>query len=308
MLIAQYFVEFIFYSFLGWIWESIYCTSKQHRWQDRGFLFGPICPIYGFCVVGASILFRYVPGTSDPDLPLWAVFLICVVGSAVAELSTSIVLEKRFHARWWDYSDLPLNFHGRICLPVSLCFGAAGVAIVKYLLPLVADAHQVLPGLAYEGIALGFAILFGADYALTKASLTALLSDIESVHREFNDRAEETYERIQQAPELISESIGEKKAEIRESAAERRERLEEHRNEIGQSIQEHIEERRDVSEQSRKLQSIAARHAKELPSGQRRALRNIVSFHYDESRRLEGRTAGDHLKEALKKLEEKKAE
>ena len=210
MLIAQYFVEFIFYSFLGWLWESFYCTLKEHRWQDRGFLFGPICPIYGASVVAASILFRFVPVISSPDLPTWQMFLICMAGSAIAEFSTSWVLEKRFHARWWDYSKMPLNIQGRICLPVSLAFGAAGVVIVKYLLPVMMQAHTVFPALGYEGLSLGFAILFGADFALTEASMSALLSEIEAFHEEFNEKAESTYEHIAQAPRHLEENLEER--------------------------------------------------------------------------------------------------
>lgn len=268
MLIAQYFVEFIFYSFLGWLWESFYCTLKEHRWQDRGFLFGPICPIYGASVVAASILFRFVPVISSPDLPTWQMFLICMAGSAIAEFSTSWVLEKRFHARWWDYSKMPLNIQGRICLPVSLAFGAAGVVIVKYLLPVMMQAHTVFPALGYEGLSLGFAIFFGADFALTEASLSALLSEIEAFHEEFNEKAESTYEHIAQAPRHLEENLEERK---------------------------------------QRAQEMASRRAAGLSSGSRRMLRNIVAFRADKTaRRLTGMSAGEHLKEALRRIEEER--
>ena len=128
MLIAQYFTEFMFYSFLGWVWESIYCTIKEKHWQDRGFLFGPYCPIYGSCIVAAEIVFGHlIPGgMGNMSFPM--IFIISYIGSAIAEFSTSWILEKRFHARWWDYSDMPLNIQGRICVPVSICFGAAGIS------------------------------------------------------------------------------------------------------------------------------------------------------------------------------------
>ena len=135
MPISQYFVEFIFFSFLGWVWESVYCTISEKRWQDRGFLFGPVCPIYGGCVVAASLVFGGLSRISPGPAPLWQIFIICTAGSAVAEYVTSWVLECRFYARWWDYSRLPLNLKGRICLPVSLCFGLAGIVVVCYLLP-----------------------------------------------------------------------------------------------------------------------------------------------------------------------------
>ncbi len=221
MIIAQYFVEFIFYSFLGWVWESIYCTINEKKWADRGFLFGPICPIYGSCVVAVSILFGLIPALSDPSFPIWAIFIICMLGSAVAEFGTSWVLEKRFHARWWDYSKLPLNIQGRICLPVSVCFGIAGVLIVKYLMPFVSGLHTMVNPFVYEILAIVLAAVFGADFALTEASLSALLKDVEKMHSEFVERAQANYERVE---ERVKEAR-EKKLAMEERVKEARENL-----------------------------------------------------------------------------------
>ena len=196
MIIAQCFVEFIFYSFLGWIWESVYCTAKEKKWADRGFLFGPVCPIYGSCVVALILLFGYVPVLSDPTFPIWIIFIICYVGSAIAEFTTSWYLEKRFHARWWDYSRLPLNIQGRICVPVSICFGLVGILVVKYLVPLAFTMHAIIPGEVYEALAVILAAVFGADFALTEASLSALLRDVEKMHSEFVELAQANYEKL----------------------------------------------------------------------------------------------------------------
>ena len=207
MIIAQYFVEFIFYSFLGWVWESIYCTVKEKKWADRGFLFGPICPIYGCSVVGASVVFTLFPGLSDPSFPVWGIFILCYLGSAVAEFGTSWVLEQRFHARWWDYSRMPLNIQGRICVPVSIAFGAAGVLIVKYLMPVVASTREMVPSAVYEFFAIIFAMIFGADFALTEVSLSQLLGKVEQVHSLFNEKAQANYEKISNAPRTIGRII-----------------------------------------------------------------------------------------------------
>ncbi len=220
MLIAQCFVEFIFYSFLGWVWESIYCTIKEKKWADRGFLFGPICPIYGSCVVITSLVFGAVPALSDPSFPIWAIFLICLFGSAIAEFTTSWVLEKRFHARWWDYSDMPLNIQGRICVPVSICFGIAGVLIVKYLIPFINGMHQTIHPYVYEVFAIGFAILFGADFALTEASLSALLKNVEKMHQEFVERAQLNYEKIHEDVASIESKVSMEKQAIEERVSE----------------------------------------------------------------------------------------
>ena len=81
MWISRYFVYFVIFSFFGWIYESIYCTIKSKRWENRGFLYGPLCPIYGAGGVGITAI--------------------------VLEYGTSWTLEKLFHAYWWDYSEMP---------------------------------------------------------------------------------------------------------------------------------------------------------------------------------------------------------
>ncbi len=219
MVIAQYFVEFIFYSFLGWCWESIYCTIKNKKWADRGFLFGPVCPIYGSCVVAAQIVFTQIPVLSTGETPMWQIFLICMVGSAIAEFATSWVLEKRFHAMWWDYSEMPLNIQGRICLPVSVGFGLAGIVVVKYLIPLISGMHTDVNPIVYEVLMLVFALVFGADFALTEASLSALLQSIEEYKEEFNRKAETTYENIVSMPKRLEEGAENAKVRMAEGAA-----------------------------------------------------------------------------------------
>ena len=61
MIVSKYFVWFIIYSFMGWIYESTYCTIRKHHWENRGFLHGPIVPIYGVGALLASILFSELP-------------------------------------------------------------------------------------------------------------------------------------------------------------------------------------------------------------------------------------------------------
>ena len=216
MIVARCFVEFIFYSFLGWVWESIYCTAKEKKWADRGFLFGPVCPIYGSCVVITSLLFGSIPALSDPEFPIWAIFILCCIGSAVAEYGTSWFLEKRFHARWWDYSTIPLNIHGRICVPVSICFGLAGVLIVKYLIPLISGMQTMIHPAIYEVLAIILAAVFGADFALTEASLSALLKNVEKMHADFVERAQEKYERVHGEVATIESKVNREKLAVEE--------------------------------------------------------------------------------------------
>ena len=241
MDICTLFDEFILYSFLGWIWETIYCTAKAKHWCNRGFLFGPICPIYGAGGVLAKIVFGYLPVFAGSGEPVWLIFLISAAGSAVLEFATSWVLEKRFHARWWDYSAVPLNVQGRISLPTTMGFGVAGVLIVKYLLPAVGAFENDLPLLLTETTALLLMGGLGFDFALTRASLTPLVERIETMQKTFDERAEQI---------VVSASD--------ENA--RREMMQE----LEQKIRDHIAKQEEM-----------------LTKSQRRHLENIQRFHFN---------------------------
>ena len=214
MSAAYLFNVFIAASFAGWIYECIYCTIKTTTWQNRGFLFGPICPIYGFGFVGAKMIFQYlIPWIrtgghtaqsvryileKPRDLQeLLAVFLISAVGSAILEYSTSWLLEKLFHARWWDYSQNPLNLNGRICLPATLGFGAAGVLVVGYILPVInAEDKMHFPLFVEELISLLLMFILSADVLLSSAAAARLMERLEGMETFFDEKIENTYEPI----------------------------------------------------------------------------------------------------------------
>lgn len=166
MIVSKYFVWFIIYSFMGWIYESTYCTIRKHHWENRGFLHGPIVPIYGVGALLASILFSELPISGLQEAGNLKIILICFFGSIVLEYTTSWGLEKLFHAYWWDYSDVFCNINGRVCLPASIGFGCAGILVVRVIYPFVNGmTHNTNPYLM-EGLALAFMFVFGMDMAL----------------------------------------------------------------------------------------------------------------------------------------------
>jgi uncharacterized membrane protein len=204
-MIAKYFVEFIVYAFLGWIYECIYCSIKSGHWDNRGFLYGPVCPIYGFGAILCSITFGNYNLSTSGDTPLWETFAICAVGSAVMEYATSYVLEKIFRAKWWDYSDTPLNIHGRIALPVTAAFGAAGCLIVKFVVPVSESIKAQVHADAAEMFSLLFAMLIAADTALTVQSLVDLTRKLDAFEADINAAIEEKYQAIQGVPAGVQE-------------------------------------------------------------------------------------------------------
>ena len=136
--LAIIFLIFMTYAFGGWAMEVIISLLQRRKLVNRGFLVGPICPIYG---VGALLLSLVV---SSDESPL-VIFCVAVVGSAVLEYSVSYIMEKLFRVRWWDYTDQPFNLNGRICAESVLAFGVIGVLILKIINPALLALYSSMP-------------------------------------------------------------------------------------------------------------------------------------------------------------------
>ena len=109
--LVNFILLFFIYAFLGWCIEVTLKFFQFHRFINRGFLAGPWLPIYGS---GATLITILVKGLSSLESSVGTTFVISFVLCGIVEYMTSFVLEKRFHARWWDYSQKPMNLHGRV--------------------------------------------------------------------------------------------------------------------------------------------------------------------------------------------------
>lgn len=149
---ADMILYFFIYSFCGWLMETVLCSVRERRFINRGFLNGPICPIYGCGIL--LILIFLLPvrdGISRIEVALPVIFLAGAVLASTVEYVTSWVMEKLFHARWWDYSDHAFNVNGRICLSISAAWGLLASAFVYLIQPyferLVALLYRLSPSL-----------------------------------------------------------------------------------------------------------------------------------------------------------------
>ncbi len=124
------FLLFIIYSVTGWIIEVIATYPDTKCFVNRGFLIGPYCPIYGNCAIAMILLLHNV---TNPIL----LFILSIIICSAGEYVTSYVMEKLFHARWWDYTKNKFNINGRICLTNSLAFGVLGFLLIKFVNPFV---------------------------------------------------------------------------------------------------------------------------------------------------------------------------
>ena len=159
----EIFLWFLIYSFAGWAWETIITSIPQRRFVNRGFLNGPYCPIYG---VGALLLIFITNPIEDP-------FLRFLVGGTMAcalEYTTSLVLEKIFHARWWDYTIRYFNLNGRICLEGFILFGLFGVTM-PYVHKYTSGLTGQLPAPVLNSVFSITLILFLADIIITNHAL-----------------------------------------------------------------------------------------------------------------------------------------
>lgn len=134
-------IYFAIYAFLGWCVEVAYAALNTGKFVNRGFLNGPVCPIYGFGVV---FIIAFLTAIEND---FFVLFIGAVFITSFIEYMTGFVLEKIFHHRWWDYSDMPFNIRGYICLKFSLIWGIASIFVVKVVHAVVYDVVRVIPNL-----------------------------------------------------------------------------------------------------------------------------------------------------------------
>ncbi len=161
------FLCFLFYSFIGWIIDTLYIRVHNHKWTKRGFLHGPVCPIYGF---GAMLLlFFLAPLRQTPVL----FYIGAVLLTSALEYSVGWLLEATTKLKYWDYSDLPCNLQGRICLWISLCWGMLAAFLQYWLHPWTLSLFTKVPADVRRVVAIVLLVLLSLDTAATVSQMTA---------------------------------------------------------------------------------------------------------------------------------------
>ena len=168
---GYFFLWFIFYSFVGWLYESSLYTLLNGSPINSGFLRGPVCPVYGLgAIIGISIFYERVSS-------LFEIFILSFLIEGCFEFLTGTMLEKIFHKKWWDYSELFLNIKGRVCLLSSSVFGILVVLLIKVIHPAVEYVTFLFPTGILHLIIVSLLILFIRDIVIT---ISELLPDVET--------------------------------------------------------------------------------------------------------------------------------
>ena len=163
--IATYFIYFIIIAICGWLMEVTLQLVQKHKFADRGFLIGPYCPIYG---CGALLITLFL--TKLEEYPL-ALFSVTILVCGVLEYFTSYIMEKIFHARWWDYTEKKFNLSGRVCLENSCLFGLGGVFIVSILHPFLDGLVSMIPHNVLIILSIILFVIFMIDVIITVTTM-----------------------------------------------------------------------------------------------------------------------------------------
>lgn len=183
MSIADLFLLFITYSFFGWGIETVFCSILEKKFVYRGFLNGPICPIYGTGALAVSLPLSYININFYLDILL--IFLSGIVICTGVEFLISVILEKIFKMKLWDYSQMPLNIHGRVWIGYSLGWGLLSIFLVKIINPFMIEFIRSFPYNLRVLTAIIFMIVFIADMIFTIFSIQAISNKLGELKKIF---------------------------------------------------------------------------------------------------------------------------
>lgn len=246
--IETYVLLFTIYSIMGWLMEVVLGFIQHHKFVNRGFLIGPYCPIYGFGGVAITLLLGNFMQTMEKvslldSIWISTIVIMCICGTL--EYVTSYLMEKLFHARWWDYHRFKLNINGRICLETLLPFTIIGQIILRYgnpvFLGLIGNINQ--PWLHI--ITIIIICIFATDASVSYN----IIHSFKKISNEAKDNTEEITKKVK---EIISKTwrgrrlvsafpnvdIDIIRERIRKRVEESKERIEKKKEEIEKIIEE----------------------------------------------------------------------
>ena len=225
-------LSFFVYGFLGWCTEVAYAAAKQGKFVNRGFLNGPICPVYG---IGVGVVVQFLTPVENNLVLLYISSTILVT---VIEGITGFLLEKIFHNKWWDYSEQPLNIGGYVCVLFSLIWGVFCVLIVKIIHPLIYKVLTMIPLVLGIVVMACLAVGLLADLYVTASGILKMNRRLEAMEKiaaelkELSDKVgENIYENVMEGMEFREE----KKARI-EELKEKYEEMAENRTKVGERL------------------------------------------------------------------------
>lgn len=234
--LTQWVLFFFIYSFIGWVWECCFVSVRKRRWVNRGFMYGPMLPIYGF---GALAVLISTIRVRD-SIPL--IFLFGMVGATLLEYVTGAVMERLFNVKYWDYSNQKFNLNGYICLTSSLGWGLFSVLLVKFVHVPIEGAVLKIPTIIAEGIA--FVLTVAAAVDVTQSFNDAM--DLKRILAQLEE-SKKQIRKIQEKLKVASEEFVE---DYRQRAGEF---VEDYRRRVGEHVEDYRGRAEEMAEDYKKL-------------------------------------------------------
>ena len=261
MGIYEILAYFFVYGVLGWCVEVAFAAVKEGRFVNRGFLNGPICPIYG---VGVTVVVYFLTPYKDNLILLYVLSTVLVT---VLEGLTGYLMDKIFHHKWWDYTDQPLNIGGYVCLIFSLVWGVACVLIVRVIHPVI---HKILTFIPHTLGLVMLAVLeicIFVDLYVTAAGILKLNHQLEAMAKiaaELHEISDKLGENIHEGMMDTMEATEERRKKLEAATAESRKKLEAATEEGRRKLESATEEGR------RKLEAATEGSRRKLSEGRTR--------------------------------------
>lgn len=204
--IEIYFMLFIIYSILGWAMESTLVAIENRKFVNRGFLIGPYCPIYGVGVVSVTLLLSRFSNN------IILLFILSTILCGFLEYFTSYIMEKIFHARWWDYTHKKININGRVCLENLLAFGILSVLLICFVNPWIFNKLYVIPRNILHYLSAALFLIYITDMCIS----FKVILNFKNVTKQAKDNTEEISKKVREAAEIAIKKLTlEKEALIR---------------------------------------------------------------------------------------------
>lgn len=200
-IFLYYFLLFIIYSILGWLIEVTYCSITERKFTSRGFLIGPYCPIYGWAAIIMILsLNRYM---TDPI----AMFVMGALIASILEYITSFIMEKLFHARWWDYSNRKFNINGRICLTNSVIFGILCLILIYIVNPNIIQLINLIPSQYFLVISASLLTAFLIDNIVTFTIMFNIRSITKTLKKDYTEEMTKKVRKILAEQSFVSRHL-----------------------------------------------------------------------------------------------------
>lgn len=231
---GQWVLLFFFYCLCGWIWESCYVSARQGHWVNRGFLHGPLLPIYGSGAI--LILLATIPVADDLRL----VWLFGMIAATILEYVTGAVMERIFKVRYWDYSNQKCNLNGHICLSSSIAWGFFSILMVRFIHPPIARLLARVPALLVDPLAHILTIAFTVD-AVRSVQAALDLRDVLARAAEENEDLRRLAKRAEVCAAFAKDDLRRFRERTELEKLELQQRLEEERTERRLARAERVE-------------------------------------------------------------------